>query len=172
MSAHALFSSRRTCQFQIKSTARSTRIRTASFSCRSHMLPFIAVNKIRQRFQCDPGTVDVLSTRYVETSPALAARVTASMTGGIPFLEHALQLPLDCAAHAFAIAKLRPEHNLAKLVWTVITRTTYAAMRSRKVLRMPLSASLSLANVQAIDLKSSIICEDGEVNSLTYMYCS
>ena len=87
-------------------------------------------------------------------------------------MEHALQLPLDCAAHAFAIAKLRPEHNLAKLVWTVITRTTYAAMRSRKVLRMPLSASLSLANVQAIDLKSSIICEDGEVNSLTYMYCS
>jgi hypothetical protein len=43
-------------------------------------LPFIAVNKIKQRFKCDPGTVDVLSTRYVETSPALAACITTSMT--------------------------------------------------------------------------------------------
>jgi hypothetical protein len=49
---------------------------------------------------------------------------------------------------------------------------TYAAMRSRKVLRMPLSASLSLANAQAIDLRTSINFDSEVANSRAYMYCS
>lgn len=35
-------------------------------------------------------------------------------------------------------------------------KTTHDAMRSRKVLRMPLSASLLLASEHAMDLKSSV----------------